>query len=126
MPKTTVRKDTLKAIDDAIYGLALQQSVVASGSSEMEELQEEDEELLALCHGIKEHCYLNPHRSIPKLHEMADYFRRWPNQEFRQIVRVNKRTFNMLLSKVEHHPVFHGNSSNKQKPVWLQLACALE
>lgn len=42
----------------------------------MEQLQEEAEELLALYHVITEYRFLHLRRSIPKLHEMANCFRR--------------------------------------------------
>ena len=49
-----------------------------------------------------------------------------PERSFRQVFRMNKLSFHHLVGKIENHPVFHNNSRNPQRDVWIQILVALE
>lgn len=69
--------------------------------------------------------YLNVRRTLSK---SRTHLYRLPHLEvdhFIQEVRVCKRTFACILAWLEVDPIFQNNSLNKQRPVWVQLACAL-
>jgi hypothetical protein len=50
----------------------------------------------------------------------------FPDTEFKQIVRVEKRTFQYLLNLIKYNPIFVNESRNTQKSVWVQLLIALD
>lgn len=65
--------------------------------------------------------------SIPKNRFFADeMILRYPDEDFRQIVRMSKASFVNVLRLIEHHHAFQNNSRNKQRAGWVQLAIALE
>ncbi|EGO02152.1 hypothetical protein SERLA73DRAFT_25729, partial [Serpula lacrymans var. lacrymans S7.3] len=44
---------------------------------------------------------------------------------FRHQLRVYPSTFDAILARVRHHPIYHNNSNNEQIPVEVQLAIFL-
>lgn len=45
--------------------------------------------------------------------------------QFKQVIRVKQETFQIILSKIQNHPIFHNRSTCSQNDVWLQLMVAL-
>ena len=72
--------------------------------------------------------YLNPISRIPKSRSMLDIFWHYPENQFRQIVRMNKRSFLRLLEILSAHPIFSNTTQNPKKPTaaWIQLMIALQ
>ncbi len=46
-------------------------------------------------------------------------------KRFKQMLRVNRQQFSVIISLIENHAVFHGDGSSRQLPVSTQLAITL-
>jgi hypothetical protein len=62
---------------------------------------------------------------IPKTSAMNDMLWLWPDNIFKQEVRMSKESFIILVSRIENHDVFKSQSNYKQKSVWIQLMVVL-
>jgi hypothetical protein len=70
--------------------------------------------------------YLNASTPIPKNKAMNLMLWHYPEREFRQIVRMDKKSFVKLVEQIKYHRVFQSNSMNKQEAVWIQLMVTLQ
>ena len=66
-----------------------------------------------------------PRCQIPKNNAMYEMLWSYPENEFRQITRMNKTTFIRLANILNQNNIFHNNSSNKQAECWQQLLVVL-
>ena len=79
---------------------------------------------------LHESCYLNIRDNhVPKAGNMHLV---WQHKEdpalhsqFEQMLHVSPHIFDIVLSLIEHHPVFQNNSNRPQVPVEVQLAVTL-
>ena len=115
MPKVSVRKQTIRAINKKIKQLVLS-----------DDDEEELDEMVDLLHGIKTTRVLNSSLSIPKLTQFREYILKWDDEEFINNFRMEKRLFEMLVDKIKGHNVFENNSLRKQAEVYIQLAVTLK
>lgn len=125
MPKVNERKRLLQAIDSIVYRLALVKSTLGDVIHKAS-LEEEIDSLLLLKFGILSTRYLYPICRIPKSTSFRELVMRLPAQDFKQVLRMNKETFNYVLSLIQNHTVFQNNSNRKQACVELQLTVTLE
>ena len=72
--------------------------------------------------------FLEQKTKIPKVVDNGIDYVLWdlPDDEFKQALRLNKETFEIVLNEIRYHEIFHNNSRNKQAAVKIQLAVALE
>jgi len=82
-------------------------------------------EIMELANSIGSHRYLNVSVPIPKNHEWRELFFAFPENDFRQMARMDQISFLKLLQKIEDHGVFRNESVAPQELVWVQLAVAL-
>ncbi|KAE9355365.1 hypothetical protein PR003_g2898 [Phytophthora rubi] len=60
-------------------------------------------------------------------HEFArQYFLNLHDDDFRQLTRTTRESFEFISNKIKDHRVFQNNSDHPQAPIWLQLAVALD
>lgn len=81
------------------------------------------------CHHVHfTYRYLYRSTKVPKGPPLQDMLPLWVHdcQRFRQSVRVHYPTFCKILAMIEEDAIFHNNSFNRQAPVAVQLAVALE
>lgn len=64
--------------------------------------------------------------NVPKTIELRNMLWQYSEREFKQIVRVNRDTFQFIISIIINHPVFQNNSRNPQQQCWVQALVALE
>ncbi|CAG8547755.1 14107_t:CDS:1, partial [Cetraspora pellucida] len=64
--------------------------------------------------------------SVPKSNDwVQNCLFNYNETEFRKTLRMDKKTFWILVEKIQYHSVFYSNSNNFQTNVELQLAVAL-
>ncbi|OWY91159.1 hypothetical protein PHMEG_00040380, partial [Phytophthora megakarya] len=81
-------------------------------------------EVLTLVEGNR---YLSPRLLFDKSRDFAkNYFLKLPDESFRQLTRMTKKSFQFVLSEIENHSVFHNNIVHPQASVTLQLAVTLD
>ncbi|KAF7371745.1 DDE Tnp4 domain-containing protein [Mycena venus] len=70
---------------------------------------------------------LNPNTmpKVTQLHLVLVEFKTNDPKQFRRNLRVLPDTFDVLIERIEDHPVFSNNSHHPQTPVFIQLAIAL-
>jgi hypothetical protein len=66
---------------------------------------------------------LNAAPPIPKSSQLhlLDHWRTHNPERFRRKLRVEPKTFDCLVSRIQDHSIFHNNSNNSQLPVYIQL-----
>jgi hypothetical protein len=84
------------------------------------------QELLDLKWSIEALRYFNIRQYYEKNRSMNAMLWRISDDDFRQIVRMNKPTFIKLVSLLGAHPVFHNNSRYKQCAAWVQIMVVLQ
>ncbi|KAL2609432.1 hypothetical protein R1flu_028005 [Riccia fluitans] len=57
---------------------------------------------------------------------MERFFINYLDSSFRQVLRMDKRTFLKSLDRLKDHSIFHNESSHPQAPVVVQLVVALD
>jgi hypothetical protein len=65
-------------------------------------------------------------RPVPKTVQLRNLIWEYSEREFKQIVRVNRDTFQFIVSKIANHPVFVNKSRHAQRGCWIQALVALE
>jgi hypothetical protein len=70
--------------------------------------------------------YYNERTSVPKDDWLSKILFRYSNNDFKQIARMDKSSFNRIVDLIKNDHVFHGNSKHKQAPVWLQLLVVMQ
>jgi hypothetical protein len=67
------------------------------------------------------------HRSVvPKCHQWLEkILAQLDDKRFKQMIRVSRAQFTLILGQIENHAVFHGKNSCHQFPVSTQLALVL-
>lgn len=93
-------------------------------------LDDEDEseefwELVEIADMTEKYRYLIPREPIPKTQAIRDLLYEFPDSQFRQICRCDKRTFVSILNMISQHPIFHSASRKRQTPTHIQLMIAL-
>jgi hypothetical protein len=115
MPVLSRRKALLKDLN------GLLKQLIIDGKESVHEFTE----IMELAASISSHRYLNVSVPIPKNQEWRELFFAFPDNDFRQMARMDQISFLRLLQKIEDHPVFHNESLHHQELVWVQLAVAL-
>jgi hypothetical protein len=126
MPRISKRQQYLEDAEQQILISALLQQLEDSSSDKHAELQERIDEAVDLSNLINSRRYLRQRMPQPKSRELRQLLNEWSDDDFRQITRVNKYTFEIILEKIWRHPVFSNNSRNSQTAVAVQLQVALE
>ncbi len=126
MPNLSERKKTLNQIDEVISQLYLQAELENEQSVEQNCLYEELEVIIDIKHMILSSRYFHERTNIPKQLSLRGLLESLPHYEFKQAVRVSKKTFQCILSKIENHEVFHNDSPFPQADIQFQLAVCLE
>jgi hypothetical protein len=119
MPRSQ-RTDVLNSLENLLFHQALELAV----ASDDEEI--EAEETLELIHGIQSSRYLSIRNEFPKTNALHDLLFEWPENEFKETVRLDKRTLIFIENLIKDDAIFSNNSRNPQKPVRLQLVVTLE
>lgn len=115
MVKYSEREQLINEIDDILELMVLDDLDQAPDFLDLIELQ-----ML-----IKSNRYLNEKTRIPKSSAMNDMLWLWPDDVFKQEVRMSKRCFIIFISMIENHEVFKSKSNHKQKSVWIQAMVVL-
>lgn len=120
MPKTSERQDLLQSLDSLIYIYSLQFNDCST--NEEDELQF----LLEMKSSLLATRYISPR--IPRQRNSETDTAIWNSSpdEFKQTARMTRDTFERLVDVLSWNPIFSNNSTNPQKPVWLQALVALE
>ena len=64
---------------------------------------------------------LNARQMVPKSNAMTRILFMYSENDFKQIVRMDKLSFAAIVDKCEHHPAFANHSRSPQAFVWFQL-----
>ena len=115
MPAISERKALILEFDRVIRELAIQ----------TDDANSEIDEVLDLKAHIESVRYLNLRTFINKNRSMNDMLLTYSDRDFRQAVRMDKRSFVRLHKLIEGDPIFKNKSYNKQVPSWVQLAVTL-
>ncbi|KAL3681074.1 hypothetical protein R1sor_024030 [Riccia sorocarpa] len=84
-------------------------------------------DLTALMDAVEQSRYLTRSQRWEKSSDfLYKYFLDLPDDHFRQLTRMNKRSYMCLLDMISDDPVFHNNSPYLQAEVFVQLAVALD
>jgi hypothetical protein len=67
-----------------------------------------------------------PWQQIPKSRTMRELFDIMPPSSYKQIVRMDKDTFERIIRLIKDNPVFHSESNIQQQPVWFQCMVVFE
>jgi hypothetical protein len=70
--------------------------------------------------------YLNPIIKIPKSVHFRNMIFQLPEKEFKQIARMQKKSFLSLVKLLETDCVCDNNSNNKQIDTWVQILVAID
>lgn len=116
MPKVSERQTTISETE-----LLLRQLVI-----EDEDGTEEFEEIVDIQATILSSRYLNLREYVQKNRSMNEMLWTYSDFDFKQAVRMNKRSFLKLLEKIEDHRVFKNNARIKQAATWIQLMVVLQ
>ena len=111
MPKTSDRAKLLNEIKEVLFLLIL--------LDEIETIEFENFVYLSVL--ISSRRNLNDSVHIPKTQIMNQLLFLWPDDSFRQEVRMDKQSFQALVNMIQVHLVFRNQSVYPQKPIWLQL-----
>ena len=120
MPKYSERKEALDQLKRAItlreiIGLQTRTLQTITNSPHISPPSILDDSLLVLIGFIKSERFLKERVSIPKQIVLRNMLFSFPDTEFKQIVRVEKRTFQYLLNLIKYNPIFVNESRNTQK-----------
>ena len=69
--------------------------------------------------------YLNLRKHLAKTRSMQQMLFQYGPSDFKQVVRMDVRSFERLLTLISDDPVFRSNNRNQQAPVWIQLMVVL-
>ena len=116
MPKISERQKLIKEVDHVLKRLAI------FGEDNTDDF----EELLMLKWQIESCRYFNLRQHFEKNRTMNDMLWRFSETDFRQIVRMNKKSFKGLVGLLGSHRVFHNRSRVKQAPAWIQIMVTLQ
>jgi hypothetical protein len=115
MPVLSERKALLRDLNKLLQELAI------DGRDSTKEFTD----IMELAASIGSHRYLNQTVPIPKNEDWKELFFAFPDNDFRQMARMDQISFLRILQKIEDHQVFHNRSFNQQEKVWVQLVVAL-
>jgi hypothetical protein len=62
---------------------------------------------------------------IPKDKKLQDMLFYYPDRNFRQMARMDKRSFVLLVQALENHPIFKNSSKHKRDFVFYQVLVTL-
>lgn len=91
-----------------------------------EDIDEEIKMIDDIIEDIECNRYYSRSSKIIKNPSYRQTFLNYDEKNLRQIIRMNLQSFNMILDKIKFNPVFLNLSNNPQRPVFEQLAVALE
>ncbi|KAL3676565.1 hypothetical protein R1sor_026513 [Riccia sorocarpa] len=97
--------------------------------SENSDSEDDDEigDLAALMDVVEQSRYLTRSERWEKSSDfLHKYFLDLPEDHFRRLTRMNKRSYLCLLEMICEHHVFHNNSPYPQAEVFVQLAVGLD
>jgi hypothetical protein len=121
MPKLSERAKLLKQLN-----FLIQMEILDMDDSEDDEESFSTlDDLVSLQIQLKSIRCLQTSAPIPKDKSLREIFWRYPDREFRQIVRMNKRSFARLVEVVQTHPVFCNSARNYQEEPAFQLLVVL-
>jgi hypothetical protein len=116
MPKVSERQTTISETE-----LLLKRLVIDDEDDTVE-----FEDIVDLQSTILSSRYLNLRECVKKNRSMNEMLWTYSDFDFKQAVRMQKRSFLKLLEKIEGHQVFENNSRNPQAAVWIQLMVVLQ
>ena len=106
MPKESERQSLLKGFDQVLKTLYL----------DGKENSKDFKEIYELKAGLESTRFLSPKEIIPKNQGMNNMLWQYPAKDFRQIVRMDKRSFVQYVDLIEDHRLFQTTTRNKQYP----------
>ena len=117
MPRVSDKAKLVSDLNRVLIQLAI---------NEQEETSE-FQELIELYAQVDGNRYFNEksNKSIPKNPWLKENLFNLPDSEFKDIVRMSKTSFFLVVQLIQDNPVFANNSFNKQEEVWFQLAVVL-
>ena len=115
MPQISERANLIRQLESVLRNL------ICNG----EENSTEFKKIMEIYAGITSTRCLNTRQVVPKSDSMERLFFHYPDNEFKQMVRMDKRSFLKLVEMIENHPVFLTETNNKQKHPWYQLMVVL-
>jgi hypothetical protein len=116
MVRNSERAGAIKDFDNLLMML------LSSGENDTEEF-ENLMEIRALMEYTR---YFNERNLIPKNRSIVISILDYPDRQFRDIVRMDKLSFKVVVDLINNHPIFHNNSRHKQADVWIQLMVGLQ
>ena len=108
MPKISERQRLIEDIDELL------EKIMLDDDDNTEDL----EDIFELKIFIESSRFISSRKTIPKNPSMNDMLWIWPEEAFKQEVRMGKVAFVRLVNLIESHEVFKNNSRYKQKAVW--------
>ena len=69
--------------------------------------------------------FVSARELIPKCDGISRMFWDFPDDSFRQLVRMDKVSFRRLYDSIKDHPIFISGTNNEQTKVWVQLMVVL-
>jgi hypothetical protein len=115
MPKRSERRYLIFQLD------YIAKLLVINGKEKSSELKD----VLELRAGLSASRFLNGRTTVPKSNALAQMLFLYPEDDFKQIVRMNKDSFTRLVDLIKTHAIFHSTGRHKQHPVWVQLMVVL-
>ncbi len=92
---------------NSLENLLFHQALELAVASDDEEI--EAEKTIELIHGIQSSRYLSIRNEIPKTNALHDLLFEWPENEFKQTVRLDKRTFIFIENLIKYDAIFSNN-----------------
>lgn len=124
MPNQSDRRLLLRSIDATI-----EKSILDFGCTlDLESTEDDDdmEELWGFKHHVLNTRYLQDRSISFGKRSMAEELHGYTERQFKQEVRMDKRSFNTIVEMIENHPIFSNHSRRKQTLPWKQCLVAFK
>ncbi|EGZ19437.1 hypothetical protein PHYSODRAFT_298000 [Phytophthora sojae] len=135
MPKTSDRQKVIADVIDLLALAVLEDELDedAGGSSPFDDwtecfpVESTVDEVHDILLQLLSRRYMTAKVNKPRSHEFASqYFLNLDDDDFRQLTRTTRESFEFISNKIKDHRVFQNISDHPQAPIWLQLAVALD
>lgn len=123
MPRKSDRKLLIEDVERTLLLTA-----VNSSYFDEEYMEDDFENVLELLMLLYSSRFVFPRINTPKSRGLRELFWILPPNDFKQMARMDKESFEIVLELISDDPIFHTdqNSHYKQQDVWVQLLVTLE
>jgi hypothetical protein len=115
MPRVSERQKLLNEVD------SLLETMILYGDEKSKDFSQ----LMEVKVALSTFRFLNLRKHLAKNRSMNEMFLQYGHRDFKQVARMDKRSFERLVEMISGDPIFQSDNRKKQAPVWIQLMVVL-